>query len=177
MVMNDPVLPAYPLDLVLIKGLKSKDKDVRRTSIDRFFNNDLSRLINRLRYDLFKGNMGYDDIVSNLYLYLSAGGWKVFDSYMGYSSLVTWVSCEVWRRSSDMLNKTEIKADVHDVLSLMPDVQCAEALRRDLVDGYDPEKAAALMGITVADFYIIKTRAIRQFISIYGKIRFKSNEL
>ena len=77
MVMSKSTLPLYPLDLVLIKGLKSKDKDVRRTSIDRFFNKDLDRLINRLKYDLFKGKMEYDDIVSDIYLYLADGGWKV----------------------------------------------------------------------------------------------------
>lgn len=167
--MSKSTLPLYPLDLVLIKGLKSKDKDVRRTSIDRFFNKDLDRLINRLKYDIFKGKMEYDDIVSDLYLYLADGGWKVLDTYGGDSRLATWVSCEVWRESAGMLNETEIKADVYKVLSIMPDVQYAEVLRLNLVEKYDPESTAALMGITVADFYKIKTCAIRQFISVYGE--------
>jgi hypothetical protein len=113
--------------------------------------------------------MEYDDIVSDIYLYLADGGWKVLDTYGGDSRLATWVSCEVWRESAGMLNETEIKADVYKVLSIMPDVQYAEVLRLNLVEKYDPESTAALMGITVADFYKIKTCAIRQFISVYGE--------
>jgi RNA polymerase sigma factor (sigma-70 family) len=182
----------YPLDSVLVKGLKSREPDIQRTAVERFFYNDLRGLINSIRWDLFKGTVEYDDIVSELYLFLSASQWKALNSYRGESRLTTWVSRVAWRHfirmhvrkereitvddiwtpacgCADTVTDDDIRMDVETVLSNMSNPRYVQALRLNIVEGYDAENAAALMETSVDNFYNIKSRALRQFISMYGE--------
>lgn len=100
--MFTSALPSYPLDLVLVKGFKSRDPDIYRTSVDRFFYKDLCGLIDSIRLDLFQGTVAYDEIVCELYLYLSEDGWKALDAYTGESRLTAWVGCLAWQYFTDI---------------------------------------------------------------------------
>lgn len=182
------------IDRILVKGLKSGDAQVRQTCVMRLFYKDCRNLINTIRYDLFKGNVEYDDIVNELYLHISADNWRVLDSYRGEAKLVTWLSCVAWRyfirvhkqnekepvadnniyrmhRTENTILDTEIRMDVEAVLDVMPNRRYAEVISKHIVEGMGVEEVASLLRITVPNFYNLKSRAIRQFLTIYKYVK------
>ena len=182
------------IDRLLVKGLKSDDPTVQQTCVLRLFYKECRNLINTIRYDLFKGTVDYDDIVNELYLLLSANNWRALDSYRGEAKLATWLSCVAWRyfvkvyvRNErehavddisvrklaviDTILDTEIRIDVETVLKAMPNTRYAKVISLHIVEGLGAEEAAAIIGTSAANFYNLKSRAIRQFLAIYRHVK------
>ena len=180
------------LDQVIVKGLKSEDSTIKATFTKRLFYKDIAGLINTIRWSLFRNTVEYDELVSELYLHLSKNGWQILNSYRGEAKLSTWLSCVAWRyffklykRNQRMqptdvvqsfVNKTiesisddDIRMDVESVLSRMPNKTYVKALRLNVIQGYSAEDSARLMDTTISNFYNIKSRAIKTFLSIYGE--------
>ena len=186
------------MDQILVKGLKSNDPKVQQTCVLRLFYKECRCLINAIRFDLFKGNVEYDDIVNELYLLLSAYDWRALDSFRGDAKLTTWLSCVVWRyfikvyvrkeresavddmsfmktAVSDTISDTEIMMDVESVLRVMPNRRYAEAISLHIVEGMGAEETAVMLGTSVENFYNLKLRALRQFISLYKQVKISRN--
>ena len=186
------------MDQILVKGLKSNDPKVQQTCVLRLFYKECRCLINAIRFDLFKGNVEYDDIVNELYLLLSAYDWRALDSFRGDAKLTTWLSCVAWRyfikvyvrkeresavddmsfmktAVSDTISNTEIMMDVESVLRVMPNRRYAEAISLHIVEGMGAEETAVMLGTSVENFYNLKLRALRQFISLYKQVKISRN--
>lgn len=182
------------IDRLLVKGLKSDDPTVQQTCVLRLFYKECRYMINAIRFDLFKGNVEYDDIVNELYLLLSADNWRALDSYRGEARFTTWISCVAWRyffkvyvrkereypvdiissgRAAvvDTASDAEIRMDLETVLDAMPNRRYAEVIFLHIIEDMRAEEAASLLGTTVANFYNLKLRAIRQFLAIYRHMK------
>lgn len=182
------------MDLLLVKGLKSGDPRVSQTCVLRLFYKDCRSLINSIRFNLFKGTVEYDDIVNELYLRLSANNWRALDSYKGEAKLLTWLSCVAWRHffkiyvrkeresvvdevpnkrntvDDTALNK-EIRMDIETVLNAMPNRRYAKVISMNIVSGMAAEDVAKALGTTITNLYNLKSRAIRQFLTIYKDVK------
>ena len=77
-----------------IHGLKNLDNRVTH----QFFYKECYFLLNEIKYSLYNGKVGYDELVNELYLELNAGNWKRLDSFLGINDchLKTWLSVVSW---------------------------------------------------------------------------------
>lgn len=182
------------IDAEIIVGLKSSDPAIRDFYVNRLFYKELKPLLCTIQYSLFKGTVDYDELVNDLYIYLSRNNWSALDSYRGdnQARLSSWISRVAWhyfmnsyRRLSRVLpdedgvlgsmkpyaviSDDDIRMDIEKTLHLMPNRRYAEVLKLNLYYGYSAEDIAVLMNTTVSNVYNIKHRAVMQFISIYGR--------
>lgn len=180
--------------MLLAKGLKSEDTGVQQACVKRLFYNEARSLINAIRFDLFKGNMEYDEIVNELYIFLSRNDWHTLNSYRGEARLRTWLSCVAWRyfiriylkkeheipideittrrnEYVDTITDVEMRMDVETVLAEMPNRRYAKVITLHIIDGLGAEEVAAELETSIANFYNLKLRAIRQFLAIYGRVK------
>ncbi|MGN0223084.1 MAG: sigma-70 family RNA polymerase sigma factor [Muribaculaceae bacterium] len=179
------------MDARFIAGLKSGDSAVCR----EFFYNEIVGVLQKVRIQVFRGLVDFDEMVSELYLYLSRNGWSKLDGFDGQNGcrLRSWMIPVAWRFFVDAYDRLmhvvaddadaekmayadvsddlriQVAIDVNAVLERMPNERYAEVLRLLLVDGYDAQDVAAMMGVKVENVYNLKHRAIRQFIEMYGR--------
>lgn len=182
-----------PDDLRFIRGLKSSDADITH----EFFYGEIGGILRRIRAELFKGAVGMDEMVGELYLYLSKDSWRRLDGFTGASGcrLRSWMIPVAWRffmaararmtvglctdspEESDATTapvseeemRIQIAIDVKAVIERMPNRRYAEILRLLIVEGYTPAETAGMLGIRVENVYNLKHRAISQFAEIYGR--------
>lgn len=182
------------IDAEIIVGLKSSNPAIGDFYVNRLFYKELRPLLCTIQYSLFKGTVDYDELVNELYIYLSRENWAALDSYRGdnQARLSSWISRVAWhffmnlyRRTSRVIPDEDgllenmkpyavvsddgIRMDIETVLKLMPNRRYAEVLKLNLYYGYLAEDIAIILDTTVSNVYNIKHRAIMQFISIYGK--------
>lgn len=177
-------------DADYISGLKRGDSKV----IESFFYSLCSYTINDIRWSLTQGRLAYDELVSELYLYLSANGWRKLDTFEGKNgcSLKSWMVRLAWRyfmqQKARLLSETsaleyeksdgaeetadslylEIAMDVESTFGRMANKRYVQVLRWMLVDGYEADAVAKFMGTTASNVYNIKHRAIVQFVETYN---------
>lgn len=172
-----------------IYGLKNLDNRVTH----QFFYKECCFLLNDIRYSLYNGRIGYDELVNELYLELSAGNWKRLNSFSGVNDchLKTWLSVVSWhffykkkmalmekdseeelmsicKDTYDIELNIEIAMDVKRVMSLMKNERYVDILRLMIIEGYSPEEVARKWNKAVDNIYNIKHRAIKEFLSIYN---------
>ncbi len=183
----------HPLDELIIRGLRSSDKAIHESCVNRFFYSEMEAVINRIRTVVFKGTVDYDEIVSELYLLLSRDSWAVLDSFSGRrgARLSTWVGTVAFhyflrhylkvdkldsldhgnltqeKAGLAIISSDEIRMDVEKTIALMPNRRYAGVLSMNLMYGYSPEEIADILETTVANVYNIKHRAIGMFLEIY----------
>lgn len=181
----------HPQDLLFIKALKEGRHDM----INRFFNVELAPLLGEIRAEVFRHRIETAELVSELYILLSADGWRRLDSFSGERGcrLRTWMSQVAWRFflsararilgcrdcetdfdaeiHSDRVNddlRIQIAIDVNAVLARMPNRRYAEIIRLLVIEGYSPADTAAMLDTTTDNIYNLKHRAISQFLKLYG---------
>ena len=172
-----------------IHGLKNLDNRVTH----QFFYKECYFLLNEIKYSLYNGKVGYDELVNELYLELNAGNWKRLDSFLGINDchLKTWLSVVSWHffvkkkmvlmekdSEEELINSCrntyntelnlEVDIDVKRVMSLMKNKRYADILRLMIIEGYTPEEVARKWNKTIDNIYNIKHRAIKEFLSIYN---------
>lgn len=188
--MADFYSPFSP-DQEIIDGLKTGDEVQTR----RFFYELCNYSLIDVQLSLFRGEIGYDELVNELYLYLSDENWRKLNTFSGRNncSLRSWMATLIWRffiqkrffLSGRPASQTEKHAleSVHDIVDVkveialdlemtfnrMPNKRYVEVLRLLLVDGYTPEEVAVRLGTKPSNVYNIKHRAIVQFIQIYSE--------
>ena len=153
-----------------------------------FFYGELRGMLETIRYKVFNGRVEYDEMVSELYLFLAQDDWRrirTFDARNG-CSLRTWLSTVAWRfflghrkwfsslpgecpeecpcyPSKGVVDRV----DVRMVLEAMPNHRYAEAVNLLILRGYEAKEVAELWQTNVANVYNIRHRAIDQFRECY----------
>lgn len=177
-------------DAIFIKALKMGNNEISR----QFFYKEIGGILHKIRMEVFRGNVDFDELVSELYIYLSRDNWTKFDGFDGKNGcrLRTWMIPVAWRyfmSIRERLLKTEknddnsgvikdsirddlriqIAIDVNAVLSRMPNQLYAEIIRLLLIEGYASQDVADMLDMKVENIYNLKHRAINQFIELYGQ--------
>lgn len=177
-------------DVIFIKALKMGNNEISR----QFFYKEIGGILHKIRMEVFRGNVDFDELVSELYIYLSRDNWTKFDGFDGKNGcrLRTWIIPVAWRyfmSIRERLLKTEkiddnsgvikdsirddlriqIAIDVNAVLSRMPNQRYAEIIRLLLIEGYASQDVADMLDMKVENIYNLKHRAINQFIELYGR--------
>ncbi len=177
-------------DAIFIKALKMGNNEISR----QFFYKEIVGILHKIRMEVFRGNVDFDELVSELYIYLSRDNWTKFDGFDGKNGcrLRTWIIPVAWRyfmSIRERLLKTEkiddnsgvikhsirddlriqIAIDVNAVLSRMPNQRYAEIIRLLLIEGYASQDVADMLDMKVENIYNLKHRAINQFIELYGQ--------
>lgn len=177
-------------DAIFIKALKMGNNEISR----QFFYMEIGGILHKIRMEVFRGNVDFDELVSELYIYLSRDNWTKFDGFDGKNGcrLRTWMIPVAWRyfiSIRERLLKTEkiddnsgvikdsirddlriqIAIDVNAVLSRMPNQRYAEIIRLLLIEGYASQDVADMLDMKVENIYNLKHRAINQFIELYGQ--------
>lgn len=185
----------YITDQEYIQGLKSGEERI----IHHFFYDLCHYMISDIRISLFHNVIDYDEMVNELYLYLSADNWRRLDTFCGLNGchLQTWMVKLGWRyfmhARTRLLNcadgqdeieslennnivfdlSVEIKMDVERVFALMPNKRYVRVLELMFIQGYDAQETAAELNTSSDNIYNIKHRAIMQFIQVYGEKNWK----
>ncbi|MGN0202568.1 MAG: RNA polymerase sigma factor [Candidatus Cryptobacteroides sp.] len=155
-------------------------------------------LLCSLIHKIFNYDVDYDEIVSELYLYLMEKDGKRLRTFQGRSSIYQWLKCVATRfflnkrdrgqviedSSSETLYPLEVgiieteeieavRQDVHTMLGMMTNHRHRLVIQRIFIDGYDYQEIAKELNTSLANLYNIKKRAITEFASIvlkeYGK--------
>lgn len=182
-----PILLKKISDAEYIIGLKSGDNNITTS----FFYGFSNYMLNDIRFSLMHNRVDYEDLVNELYIYLSKDNWHKLDTFAGLNgcSLYSWLNRVAWRfflkRRDYLLGKvaedvadlelsetvdcldTEIAIDVEATLRRMNNHRYVQILRWMLIEGLNAEKVAAVLRTSVANVYNIKHRAIVQFIETF----------
>ena len=175
-------------DAEYIEGLKRSNNDIT----EAFFYGLCNYTLNDIMYSVMQNAVDYDELVNELYLYLSANNWHKLDTFAGLNgcTLRSWVVRIAWRffmnQRERLLGITnvsvddvqienvvdgldmEIAMDVETTLSKMKNERYVKVLRWMFVDGLDAEEVANLLNTSIPNVYNIKHRAIVQFVEIYS---------
>lgn len=176
-------------DREYILGLKAGNNSIAES----FFYGLCNYTLNDIRRSLFNGMVDYNDLVSELYIYLSANNWHKLDTYAGINgcTLRSWVIRIAWRYFFKQLERLlgkpwQIIGDVALKNNVIPDTDMniiidvdatfvrmsnkryVQILQWMLLWGYDAEEVAEMMNTSPANVYNIKHRAIVQFIKVYN---------
>lgn len=178
-------------DAIFIEALKNGNNEISR----QFFYKEIGGILHKIRMEVFRGNVDFDELVSELYLYLSRDNWtKLEDGFDGKNGcrLRTWMIPVAWRyfmsirerllhtentednpgAIRDYANddlRIQIAIDVNAVLSRMPNQRYAEIIRLLLIEGYASQDVADMLDMRIENIYNLKHRAINQFIELYGQ--------
>lgn len=178
------------LDIDYIEGLKNGDGCM----CHKFFYEEIVGILRRIRVEVFHGQVIFDEMVNELYLYLSKDDWSKFNGFeaMNGCRLRTWMIPVAWRffvsarerlinsattsKDSDAVRRSanddlriQIAIDVNAVLTKMPNQRYAEIIRLLLIEGYAAQDVADMLDMRVENVYNLKHRAITQFIELYGQ--------
>lgn len=177
-------------DPIFIKALKNGNSEICRY----FFYREIGGILHKIRMEIFRGKVDFDEMVSELYLYLSHNDWAKLDGFEAKDGcrLRTWMIPVAWRYFMSIRERLlysdnteadtdaimdylrddlriQIAIDVNAVLSRMPNQRYAEIIRLLLIEGYAAQDVADMLGMRVENVYNLKHRAITQFIEIYGQ--------
>lgn len=182
-------------DREIIQGLIEKDDRVTR----EFFFGTCRPLFCSIIGQLFSYDVDYDEFVNELYVYLMDDDARKLKEFEYRSSVYTWLKVLAIRyfiKKRDRLidespakplyeepvqcdaNEDGLtdKSDLERLLSLMPNPRYAYVIRKLMLEDCEPELLADEMGVTTANLYNIKRRAMAQLtlialndINEYGK--------
>ncbi len=177
-------------DIRFIEALRCGDNTISR----QFFYQEIGGILHRIRAEVFHFQIDFDELVSELYLYLSKDDWAKLHGFESKNNcrLRTWMIPVAWRffvssrerllpqdryadesgaapGFSDDDLRVQIAIDVNAVLARMPNRRYADILRLLLIEGYAPQDVADMLGVRLENVYNLKHRAIVQFIELYGR--------
>lgn len=166
-------------DKQIVDGLLAGNNGV----VQYFFYKKCSKVFEYIIDSVFDGNVEYDELVSELYIYISEDNWKKLKLFKYRSSLVTWVSVVATRffikkrneliereSSEELMLKNDIAVspvisrneNVQQALQSMPSERYKMVLYRLYFDNIKPVALAEEMGINVDNLYNIHRRALAQ---------------
>lgn len=178
-------------DQMIIRGLKSSDPEVHSRCVYRIFYEDAKPLLSSIQFALFKGTIEYDELVNELYLYLSRNGWRILDSFQGRNGarLSTWLSHVSWHffmnyyrkgnrvdylddlgvfdRQVSTISIDEMRMDIERTLSKMSNERYVSVIRLLIIEGRETEAVAKMLDTSIQNVYNLKHRAIASFIELY----------
>ena len=168
-------------DREIIQGLIGRDNRVT----EQFFFVQCRPLLTAIMRLVFSYPVEYDELVGELYEYLMEDEAAKLRQFQYRSSLYQWIKVVATRffirhrdkmiedRSketpysredgetvADTAARVADRMDVERMLALMPNPRYADAIRRLVLDGMEPERYAAEIGVTIGNLYNIKKRAM-----------------
>jgi RNA polymerase sigma factor (sigma-70 family) len=182
-------------DREIIQGLIGKDDRVTR----EFFFGTCRPLFCSIIGQLFSYDVDYDEFVNELYVYLMDDDARKLKEFEYRSSVYTWLKVLAIRyfmkkrdrliddspakplyeepvQSDEKEYGLTAQSDLDRLLSLMPNPRYAYVIRKLMLDDCEADVLADEMGITTANLYNIKRRAMAQLTLIalndideYGK--------
>ena len=182
-------------DQDIIKGLITRDERVTRD----FFFIQCHPLFSKIIGQLFSYDVDYDEFVNELYVYLMDDDARKLREFEYRSSVYTWLKVLAIRyfiKKRDHLidgspqkplyeepvqsDEKEVgltaESDLERLLSLMPNYRYAYVIRKLMLEDCESDQLADEMGVTTANLYNIKRRAMAQLTRIalndineYGK--------
>ncbi len=177
-------------DQEYIQGLQNGDKDV----IHSFFYYLCRHELKYIQRVILDGELEYDELVNELFLYLSSDNWRRLNTYDGKNgcSLKSWI-CRVSRRfftqykkwldsisfpddsakDSPLIDDTirvEMAMDLETIFKEIGNNRYLHILTRLLEGGFDAEEIAEELSTTVSNVYNLKHRALKRFKAIYKQI-------
>lgn len=182
------------VDAGFVQGLKTGDGRVCR----RFFYEEIVGILHRIRVEVFDGRVSVDDLVGELYLYLSRDGWAKLEGFEARNGcrLRTWMIPVAWRYFVSIRHRLlcgmdmplderlsasgcdddggdddlriQVAIDVQAVLCRMPNRRYADIIRLLVLEGFAPREVADMLDIRVENVYNLKHRALAQFAELYG---------
>lgn len=186
-----PTPSLHPDDVEFVRGLKEGNNLV----CNRFFYGEIVGILHSIRLEVFQGLVDLDELVGELYLYLSRDGWEKLDGFGARNNcrLRSWIIPVAWRYFLSIRHKLvcdvasvdpelvrvdsgscddlriQIAIDVNAVLQHMPNRRYAEIIQLLIVEGYGAQDVADMLGMKVENVYNLKHRAVLQFIELYGR--------
>lgn len=175
-------------DKEYITGLKGSDNRITES----FFYGLCSYTLNDIRFSLMQNVIEYDELVNELFLYLSKENWHKLDTFAGINgcSLSSWVVRVAWRFFMNQRERllgtvtesvedmqigdttvnldADIAMDVESTFSRMTNERYVQVLKWMLVDGYSADEVAIRLDTSISNVYNIKHRAIVQFVEVYN---------
>lgn len=182
-------------DQIIIQGLIARDERMTKD----FFFTQCRPLFCRIISLVFNYDVDYDEFVNELYLYLMENDAQKLRDFEYRSSVYTWLKVLAIRYfikkrdrmiddsperplyeepilSEQQDNGLTSKCDLEKLLSAMTNDRYVMVIRKLMIEDWEPEKLADEMGITTANLYNIKRRAVAQLTQIaindikeYGK--------
>ena len=176
-------------DAQYIQGLKENNSEI----VHRFFYEFCNYMLNDIRISVLHGTLDYDELVDELYIYLSENQWHKLDTFQGLNGchLKSWMVRLCWRffvqrrplflglPGDDNVDVVTIKSeqpddfdiemwlDVESTFSAMSNPKYVMVLRMLLHEGFTPKEVAQALHTTISNVYNIKHRAIVQFVETY----------
>ena len=183
-------------DQEIIKGLITRDNRVTK----EFFFVKCQPLFISIMKKVFSYEVDYDEMVNELYVYLMENDAIKLRKFQYRSSVYKWLKVLairffIQKRDSMIDDKSHetpydcnavvlsddnksAKMDIQKLLVLMSNQRYAYVIKRLILEDCPPEQLAEEMGITTANLYNIKRRAMAQLTQVaindvkeYGKYR------
>lgn len=177
-------------DHEIITGLLERDNLITQ----QFFYVRCRPLLTSIMRLVFKHDVEYDEMVSELYRYLMADDGAKLRQFEFRSSIYQWikvvatrffirhrnamienVSAETPYEQADAENCVDTagriaeKIDLDRLLSLMPNQRYADVIRHLVLEDMEPDRYAARIGVSVDNLYNIKKRAMAALMQIAFK--------
>lgn len=177
-------------DRMVVRGVICKDPPIT----NYFFRNMCDKLLRDIQFRIFNGHIEIDELINELYLYLSYKDWYRLRQFNYQSKLTTWVDRVAHRfflkqqlalstikspltfapayetDGSRSFLTIEEKMDVEATVEHMSNTRYQEVIRLLFLKDMDPEEVAETMGVSLANFYNLKRRACVMFQLTYKKL-------
>lgn len=183
------------IDQEIIQGLIERDNKVT----EEFFFDKCRPLFCKIINLVFSYEVDYDEFVNELYVYLMENDAQKLRNFEFRSSVYMWLKILAIRYfikkrgrmidvnpqnppyegpelTTDEGSGEEAKADLERLFKQMPTQRYATVIRKLLIEDWEPIQLADKMGVTTANLYNIKHRAMAQLTRValndikeYGK--------
>lgn len=175
-------------DHEIVDALLARDSRVTHL----FFHIKCRPLLTAIIRNVFHYPVNYDELVDELYLYIMENDGRRLREFQFRSSLFQWMKVVALRfflqirnrviendsnaplyKQTDMPQDKQPVVDTHEsdadrmdvqrLLAMMDNPRYADVIRRLILEEADPATYAAILGVTVANLYNIKKRAVAAF--------------
>lgn len=177
-------------DQEIVRGLLERDNRVT----EEFFYVRCRPLLSAVMRLVFRQPVEYNEMVSELYRYLMADDGAKLRQFQFRSTIYQWMKVVATRffiryrnsmiespvaeplyeqpddgRIFDTASQVADRIDLDHLLSIMPNQRYADAIRHLVIDDMEPERYAAMIGVSVDNLYNIKKRAMTAFMQLASK--------
>ena len=148
-------------DQEIVKALIGRDSRVTA----QFFFKDCRPLMLSIIHRVFdKQKVDYDEVISELYIYLMANDAHRLRQFKFESTLYQWLKTTAIRfclkLKTDGTGSSQAKMDVDNLLCQMKNQRYAKVIRMLMIEDMTPDEVAKELFVTVDNLYNIKRRAM-----------------
>lgn len=176
-------------DEQLVNGLLKNDGSL----IEYFFYKRFAKLLQYISYAVFDGRIDTNEMVSELFMYLSENNWHKMRKFAYKSTLATWLSVVATRffvkrrgelienkSTEDLLikqrnvsflsvNNKDLAMDIQNAISRMSNERYKFVIQKLDLQGATQEEVASSLNTSLSNLYNIYHRALLQLRVIMGR--------